>query len=175
MISCLRSPESVGAKVSENSFSGGMGYPMPFPGPAPMPGGGLAGGTTGGGSDCPDCQGGPMTPKGPVAGPQLEAFCTNDQIGESFSDWAAAEVLPRYLKAKHPDLTRDQFRYGYSNVFRGMCSNVTPPPAGGFGMDPHPETKDRVNRIILASPLVREQMGCSNDPVPAPRYCGGAH
>jgi hypothetical protein len=153
VISCLRSPDSVGAKVFPPPPAFGGFTSSPYPMPAPGPG-----------------EDNFTPPPMPVTVPD---FCSNDQIGESFADWTAAEITPKYLKEKHPELTREQFRYGYSNIFRGMCSNVNPASPGGMmGPDVHPDVRLRANRIILASPEIRKQMGCTDDPVPAPKYCG---
>jgi hypothetical protein len=153
VISCLRSPDSVGAKVFPPPPAFGGFTSSPYPMPAPGPG-----------------EDNFTPPPMPVTVPD---FCSNDQIGESFADWTAAEITPKYLKEKHPELTREQFRYGYTNIFRGMCSNVNPASPGGMmGPDVHPDVRLRANRIILASPEIRKQMGCTDDPVPAPKYCG---
>jgi hypothetical protein len=168
----------------------GMPYPMPMPFPAPagdsggMAGGaagGMAGGVTGGMPGGPG--GGIVAGSGggfpaPFPGGQTNAvaanpFCTGDQIGESFSDWLASEVLPRYIEKNFSHLSRDQIRNGYSNVFRGMCSNMNPASTNVFGMpDPHPTIQARVNKILLAHPDVRRQLGCEKDSAPAPKYCG---
>ncbi len=158
VISCLRSPQSVEARRAQTMGMGGFPpSPYPAPSPYPMPGGAYPGG-------------GMSTP--PEAGRQdlTDVFCNGDQIGESYSDWLASEVLPRYMNSVHSDLSQEQFRYGYSNVFRGMCSNLEPV---GFinTADPHPTTPDRINRIILAHPEIRRHMGCQSSAT-GPRYCG---
>lgn len=170
VISCLRSPQSVEARRPQVYVPMGQS-PYPMPG-GPFPGGPFppTGGESGGGVGQPPA---PM-PTFPQNQSNTfgDAFCTGDQIGESYSDWLASEVLPRYMNAKHPNLSQDQFRNGYSNVFRGMCNNLEPAPIGMMGMDPHPPVPARINRIILAHPEVRRHMGCQSDSAPAPRYCG---
>ena len=82
-------------------------------------------------------------------------FCRNDQVGESFADWMAAEVLPTYMEDNYK-LTTDQYRNGYANVFRTGCQ-------GSFGQvssDIHPALELRINKILLANPKIQSQMGC---------------
>lgn len=97
--------------------------------------------------------------------PEMTAdFCGKDQITEAFPDWMAAEVVPGYVQANYR-LTQDQYRNGYGNYFRLGCRERS---AEVLQRD-HPESKDRINRILLANPRVRSQMGC-NSPSPA-TYC----
>lgn len=83
------------------------------------------------------------------------SFCMNDQITESFADWLSSEVVPDYIARNFPQLSRDQFRIGYSNAGRGSCEM-----SNSNGADPHPTQEKRINRILLVQPKIRVQMGC---------------
>ena len=88
-------------------------------------------------------------------------FCEEDQIGESFCDWMAAEVLPVYMAENHK-LTTDQYRNGYANVFR-LVGDIQPDKPSNIKnrvKDVHPAKADRINKILLTNPKVRGQMGC---------------
>lgn len=87
---------------------------------------------------------------------QPATFCGNDQITESFADWMADEVLPSYIE-KNYSLTTDQARTGYSNVFRSSCYI---PNEVASVTDVHPTYLLRINKLILANPKIRRQMGC---------------
>jgi hypothetical protein len=88
-------------------------------------------------------------------------FCRGrDQIGESVSDWLAAEVLPKYIASKFPNLTEAQRRVGYSNALRPICATVGDQVRGSPASLTHPPTRNRVNSIILANKEIRAQMGC---------------
>ncbi|MEK6555077.1 MAG: hypothetical protein AABZ31_07555, partial [Bdellovibrionota bacterium] len=86
--------------------------------------------------------------------PQKASFCGNDQITESFSDWMSSEVLPDYISQNHK-LTVDQYRTGYGNARRPICATGEKEKGGV-----HPAIADRINKIILANPKIRTQMGC---------------
>lgn len=116
-----------------------------------------------------------------TSGLPYSPFCGDDQIGESFSDWVASEILPEYINANFPELTRNELRIGYSNVRRGMsaCADYLSPPThfvepslGSF-VDAHPADRWRVNRILLVHPKIREQMGCPAEPPKDSAYCAG--
>ena len=99
-------------------------------------------------------------------------FCDDDQVGESFCDWIAAETLPRYMEKNHK-LTREQYRLGYMNAFKPICIIRTEKmreerEKPGERSD-HPMIEDRINRILAVNPKVREQMGCSAST--SPIYC----
>lgn len=87
--------------------------------------------------------------------PKKVSFCQDDQIGESFSDWMAAEVLPTYMEQNHK-LTTQQYRNGYANARRIACSVQADDEDRGV----HPPSENRINKIILVNPKVRAQMGC---------------
>lgn len=165
VLQCLRDPRSVGAQhfapaasnwvspTTGGGYYGGAGndgYPMPAPG-------------AGGGMGSPAA--GPAAfPAAGAAAAKSASFCENDQIGESFADWMAAEVLPQYMEQNHK-LTTDQYRNGYGNTWRLDCEI---PATGGNNMmyasDPHPSIEKRINNILLMNPKVREQMGCQETP-----------
>lgn len=92
-------------------------------------------------------------------------FCGDDQIGESFSDWMGAEVLADYSEKHFSSLSPNQKLIGFSNVFRNLCIDGTP-----MGFDVHPDTKARIDRLIMANPKIREQIGCG-DPKGNLHYC----
>lgn len=95
-------------------------------------------------------------------------FCNGtDQINEAFSDWIAAEVLAKYIEKIIADLnlTQLQIRNGYANASRdsgfllGKNTDIGK-DYNGEDLLHHPKSELRVNRIILANPKIREQMGC---------------
>jgi hypothetical protein len=100
----------------------------------------------------------------------FKSFCVQDQITESFADWISAEMLPDYLASNYPNLTKDQFRSGYSNVWRGACRNGSEDSTGFT--DPHPSQERRINNLLLQQPKIRAQMGCPpSSPAGDKVYC----
>lgn len=94
-------------------------------------------------------------------------FCNrDDQITEALPDWMAAEILPDYMKANHSELTQEQFRKGYSNVWRGLCNDNSDEM-----FDEHPHIERRINNNLLVQPKIRQQMGCSEALPPDRVYC----
>jgi hypothetical protein len=87
---------------------------------------------------------------------EFKSFCGGDQIGESFSDWMASEITPDYIEKNYKALSTQQMRYGYSNIWRGMCGKEN----NTSSFDPHPLQERRTNYIILMQPKIRKQMGC---------------
>lgn len=162
---CLRRPDSIGAISSDELYMGtpnpygmnmgGMGYPGGYPGGQPM-------GPPNGVGQMPGSNPyGQQKPSLPFKG-----FCNmvHDQITESFADWMAAEILPDYIAENYPNLSREQLRNGYSNVWRGECTTMLAQSADGKLLqyfDVHPETEKRNNTILLVNPKIRQQMGCS--------------
>ncbi len=150
VIQCLRDPRSIGARNFSLQNQGnclgctanGMTGMLP---PAIEP---TAAGFGMGGSNF-----GAMPPAEAAA---KANFCEDDQIGESFSDWLAAEVLPTYMERNHK-LTTDQYRNGYANAKRLFCGIER---EGQAGRAVHPPVEGRINKIILANPKIRAQMGC---------------
>ncbi len=158
VIQCLRDKRSIGAR----NFSSGdqeMDDPSSCPGcstnprrsgmmksPYGMPSSGGIGSYNGGG-DMPANQ-----------QPKKVSFCDGDQIGESFSDWMAVEVLPTYMEQNYK-LTTDQYRNGYANARRLICK-VDQEGEDQFNTGEHPAIEKRINRIFLVNPKVRAQMGC---------------
>lgn len=94
-----------------------------------------------------------------------------DQILEAVPDWCGAEIMLRYIKAKYNkekknELTPEQIKNGIANTFRIMCDNWTSHPH----FDTHPATKDRLNKIVMANPRIRELIGCEPHP-DSVQYC----
>jgi hypothetical protein len=93
----------------------------------------------------------------PVSHCNGSGFNKSDQIGEAVSDAFAAEVMAEFVKQRHPNLTPEQWRTGVSNLL---------PEAEECGkratslFDEHPATISRYNKIVLAHPKIRTQMGC---------------
>lgn len=86
-------------------------------------------------------------------------FCGQDQIGEATADWYAFEVLPEFIQKRHPNLTKEQYKIGYSNIFRSTDCSDDAREDGNFAK--HPITRDRIDKLLMAQPLVRKQIGCS--------------
>lgn len=139
--------------------------------------GSVAGGKMGGMGNYGVMAGGPTGYKPPPF-----SFCTKevngmvtsqDQITEGFADWMADEILPAYFQQRDkdqvakgkPSLTPEQYRNGYSNIFRGRCY----PDGADFV---HPTIAHRVDGLILSNPDIRKQMGCTK-PYKAYEYCPG--
>jgi hypothetical protein len=95
-----------------------------------------------------------QSPNSVQAKPPENSFCEwTTELSESFADWHAAEILPAYFQKEYgTKLTIDQYRAGYANTFREGCGAMS---------GTHSDTKDRLNKIILANPITRQQMGCS--------------
>lgn len=94
-------------------------------------------------------------------------FC-KDQINEAFADWIAAEVLPEYIETHHK-LSTTQALNGYGNVRRIHCKIEEKLDKSEIDKKPietrikllsYPANEDRINKIILANPKARAQMGC---------------
>jgi len=163
IIDCLRDSRSVAARnFTESPAMNNYNYQMNFNGNSGPYGMGLTGG---GGIGGHNPQGGGMIGNGGGYRPPMSAssdnepnatFCKNDQIGESFSDWMAYEVLPKYIKQNHK-LTVEQYRYGYANSRRLICK-IQEDGATNTGV--HPVVEDRINKLLLVNPEVRAQMGC---------------
>lgn len=147
IIQCLRDERSIGAsnpssmedKYGETMGGGMLGFPMPE-----EP------------SEYKDSSTSIRRGR-PPRGPKKASFCDGDQIGESFADWMAVEILPTYME-KNYKLTTEQYRNGYANANRLLCS-IQPGEGGNIG-DEHPSAENRINKIILVNPKVRAQMGC---------------
>ena len=88
-------------------------------------------------------------------------FYKGEQINESFADWAADEIVPKVISELHAKLTRNQFRAGYSNIFRGQACTPASPTSTQFRT--HPSREMRVNRLLLVQPKIRKQMGCKGE------------
>jgi hypothetical protein len=137
LISCLRSEKSVMAQPKPEAVPVGQLYP----------------GTPGVGM-------GMAPPQTSAAANKNESpFCEGDQIGESFSDWLATEVLPDYIESNYK-LTPEQYQIGYSNTFRATCDVSETETSQATAPDVHPDDDKRIDRIILVHPKVRAQMKC---------------
>jgi hypothetical protein len=112
---------------------------------------------------------------GGVSLPKKPTFCYDDQVIEAFPDWMSFEVLPKYMARFHPELTSEQYRVGYSKIFSALCElrpDTELSDALSKSFDEHPSMKSRVNRILLANPMVRAQMGCPSTKTFPYTHCG---
>lgn len=110
----------------------------------------------------------PLTPPASEGNPSAagksekppKSLCA-DQIGESFCDWMAAELISEFIKNNHK-LTTAQYINGYGNAFRPLCSS---PNTENSDQEPrrHPHTTDRIDKILLVNPSVRKDMGCPEE------------
>ncbi|MBS1958692.1 MAG: hypothetical protein JST80_04390 [Bdellovibrionales bacterium] len=109
-----------------------------------------------------------LDPKIAALGEPLTDCGGGDQIGESFSDFMAAEVLSRMVLRMKP-LTLEQKRTGFANAMRfpGECKESSE-------YDVHPQLRARIDRIFLANPAIQGEMQCTFAPKAPkpPRYCG---
>jgi hypothetical protein len=143
VLQCLRDKRSIGARGSNSTDDDEAIRPEPY--------GGMSG------NPMPIGMGSFNRNSKAVSGePRKASFCDGDQIGESFCDWMAAEVLPTYMEQNYK-LTTEQYRNGYANARRLICS-VQQEGMESFGE--HPPMENRINKIILVNPKVRAQMGC---------------
>lgn len=154
LLSCLRDPRSVGAQSLAALRSGASSQTDDQDEDRP-PEERFGQGGLGGGLGLPGAQVTPPT--------NLAPYCQGDQVNEAFCDWLAAEVVPDYIAKNYPRLSKEQYRNGYSNIWRGSCGEED----SGAGQNPyqmmtstHPKTRDRANKILLTHPGVRKQMGC---------------
>jgi hypothetical protein len=184
LIKCLRGSDSLTAlryapPLPGNGGKTGPALPGSSPGPGPggsFPGGPFPGTYPGGSPPKGDTTRGWMSGVGDY-GPRrydprtdTSPFCENDQIAEAVADWASAQVLPEFIESKYKDITPDQARLGYSNVFRGMCDYRFPDGIPG-GFDYHSPMKVRINKGLLTTPKVRKQMGCPPELAEHTKYC----
>ena len=100
--------------------------------------------------------------------PGRDSYISGDQIGESFADWLAAEILPRYVEKHLPSMSESEKRIGYANTYKPLCHPSESSEEVGF--DPHPSTERRLNAIFLVNPKIRQQMGCK-EPSREYTYC----
>ncbi len=110
-----------------------------------------------------------------ISTPQFSPFCsrdnssTIDQIPEATADWFAVEVLTAYMHKYHSELGLEDYQRGYSNIFRGSYPAFEVDDSGQFG-DTHPSLKARINRLLLANPIVRSDLQCP-ETIDEPMYC----
>jgi hypothetical protein len=96
---------------------------------------------------------------------------TGDQIGEAFADFAAAEVLG-HLGPILPKLSHQNFQNGVANVLR-MPRECTPKDKDD-PFEVHPDTRDRIDRILAAQPDLQRLSGCRGKVSKSLKYCGGS-
>jgi hypothetical protein len=91
-------------------------------------------------------------------------FCGGtDQIGEAFSDWMGTEILADYMEKNMSSLSQKKKMNGISNLSSRFCYE-------GSGFDVHPDSKLRIDRLLMANPKIRDQIGCST-PKNNVHYC----
>lgn len=144
---CLRTEKSVNALSQEDL------HQHPPNGYSNSPGQGMMGG----GFPSNPYSGSPPPPN---TGNKMVDACSNNQIGESVSDWFAAEVTGKYIEKNYPRLTEEQWQVGISNVFRSACSKNNLMMFSQQAITPHPKTTDRIDRLLLVNPTLRKKMGC---------------
>jgi hypothetical protein len=87
--------------------------------------------------------------------PPYYDYCDKDQVIEAFADWMSAELFTTYISRHYPHLTRQQWYEGYSNIFRFNCYEKFEE------QDRHPAIAQRISRILVANPVVRQKLGCA--------------
>ena len=103
-------------------------------------------------------------------------FCySSDQIGESFCDWLAAEILSRHMNSNSRLSGNDKNQHinGIASAFRFLCD-----PRDGLGTSGldqenysgYPMPIDRLERIFLAHPGIRRKL-CGKNVKSKVRYC----
>jgi hypothetical protein len=107
-----------------------------------------------------------------IFGTSDRMFCSGDQIGESIADWFATEVMADHISKNYPNMKPDDALKAISNILKPLCS-TSPGPELQKEFESHPQWKDRINRIILAQPKIRQTLGCSQVQAPA-GYCDGS-
>lgn len=107
---------------------------------------------------------------------QQYTYCNSgDQTGEAVSDWFGVEILTDLIEQKYPNLKKEQWQKGYSNVFRPLCSEEAENnPYAAYAQGAHPHTGDRVNSILLVNPKIRAKMGCEK-PNSKKIYCDASN
>lgn len=105
-----------------------------------------------------------------IIGHILPRVCRS-QLGETTADWWAAEVISGYMKDRK--YSTQESRRGYINAALTNCDPLNTKffttLFSVFFEDTHPSTDTRANRLLLAQPEVRRQMGC--DPASKAKYC----
>ncbi len=94
----------------------------------------------------------------------VPSFCLgNDQINESFCDWIATEILYRHMKTNLSKNTKQHHINGIASVWRYSCNEHQSLGLSSLGLQgdsPHPSSVDRLNRLTLAHPGIRREIGC---------------
>jgi|GEM_PF-5942661 len=95
---------------------------------------------------------------------EISKFCHNtDQINESFCDWMGAEILYRYMKTDLSKNTQQKHYDGVASAWRYLCEDKEGLGSSTLGQERktgHPSSVDRLNRIVLAHPGIRREIGC---------------
>lgn len=87
---------------------------------------------------------------------------------ESFCDFLATEVLVSYLQLNRRQLSPAQTRNGLANIATASCDGDDPARIQTVSAGNHPTSNERLNKILLAHPILRTMTGCSNNH----EYCG---
>jgi len=106
-----------------------------------------------------------------------EQSCQMDQLNEAFSDWLSAEVFAfsrgNRMMPKGGGETKNSIE-SRDSVFQMVairCNKTGGSTAAEMAekrKDSHPLSSDRINKIIMASPMVRGAIGCFADSVYVP-------
>jgi hypothetical protein len=92
-------------------------------------------------------------------------YC-NHQATEAFSDWIGTEVLARmHAKGQIGGNEPSSLFWGLTNAFRGMCETSKKQKK----VLAHPETVDRIQKLLAVHPYFRKNLGCR--PAPKTEYC----
>ena len=108
--------------------------------------------------------------------PPPTPFCyySKDQIGESFCDWLATEILFRHMNSNSrlSGNNKNQHINGIASTFRFFCEpkDGLGPSKLGQDIGRHPATIDRLERITLAHPGIRRKL-CGKNVKSEVRYC----
>lgn len=110
-------------------------------------------------------------PKNQAIVPPRAILCTEqDQIGESVADWFAAEVVAKYIDTKLKNLTALERAEQLKMAIRPICLRK-----GEFEKVKkitHPFIADRIDRLLMVHPKIRNALGCHSSSLAA-GYCDG--
>lgn len=87
-----------------------------------------------------------------------QTLCVEDQIGESFSDWMAAEVVPDFIAKRYPKLSTENYKQGFMNISRTLKCNEAIKHTGR--VEEHPRPEARINNLMMANRKIRKAVGC---------------
>lgn len=94
-----------------------------------------------------------------------------EQIGESFSDWAGLNILFEFMDQHEKAGHKLNWKNGIMNIFKPFCL-----PAherlhvSNDNLISHPATDNRINRLLLPHPVVQNKLGCEAGQTQA-KYC----